>query len=84
MNHSDTMLGYARADHKKCTSILMGRCRGEQSTNRVDLKERQVDTVLGFLVGKGVGLVAQTAAFVYIYARIPQIAEMTISFHVTV
>jgi hypothetical protein len=28
-------------------------------------------------------LVAQTAAFVYIYARIPQIVEMTLSFHAT-
>ena len=34
-------------------------------------------------IGKGVALVAQTAAFVYIYARIPQIAEMTLSFHAT-
>jgi hypothetical protein len=34
-------------------------------------------------IGKGVALVAQTAAFVYIYARIPQIAERTLSFHVT-
>jgi hypothetical protein len=30
-----------------------------------------------------VALVAQTAAFVYIYARIPQIAEMTLSFYAT-
>ena len=29
-------------------------------------------------------LVAQTVAFVYIYARIPQIAEMTLSFYATV
>ena len=28
-------------------------------------------------------LVAQTTAFVYIYVRIPQIAEMTLSFHAT-
>ena len=33
---------------------------------------------------KGVALVAQTTAFVYIYARFSQIAEMTLSFHVTV
>jgi hypothetical protein len=32
-------------------------------------------------IGKGVALVARAAAFVYIYARIPQIAEMTLSFH---
>jgi hypothetical protein len=31
----------------------------------------------------GVALDAQAAAFVYIYARIPQIAEMTLSFHAT-
>jgi hypothetical protein len=30
-----------------------------------------------------VALVALAAAFVYIYARIPQIAEMTLSFHAT-
>jgi hypothetical protein len=29
-------------------------------------------------IGKGVALVARAAAFVYIYARIPQIAEMTL------
>ena len=34
-------------------------------------------------IGKGVALVAQTAAFVYIYARIPQIVEMTLSFYAT-
>jgi hypothetical protein len=34
-------------------------------------------------IGKGVALVALAAAFVYIYARIPQIAEMTLSFHAT-
>jgi hypothetical protein len=34
-------------------------------------------------IGKGVALVAQAAAFVYIYARISQIAEMTLSFHAT-
>src|SRR5271154_1720204 len=34
-------------------------------------------------IGKGVALVAQTTAFVYIYARISQIAEMTLSFHAT-
>ena len=28
-------------------------------------------------------MVARTAAFVYIYARIPQIVEMTLSFHAT-
>jgi hypothetical protein len=32
-------------------------------------------------IGKGAAPVAQTTAFVYIYARIPQIAEMTLSFH---
>src|SRR5271156_2636631 len=37
----------------------------------------------GSHIGKGVALVARTAAFVYIYARIPQIAEMTLSFHAT-
>ena len=31
---------------------------------------------------RGVVLVAQTTAFVYIYARIPQMAEMTLSFHI--
>jgi hypothetical protein len=35
-------------------------------------------------IGKGVALVAGTAAFVYIYARIPQIVEMTLSFYATV
>ena len=34
-------------------------------------------------IGMGVALDAQAAAFVYIYARIPQIAEMTLSFHAT-
>src|SRR5271170_6619737 len=34
-------------------------------------------------IGKGVALVARAAAFVYIYARIPQIAEMTLSFYAT-
>ena len=34
-------------------------------------------------IGKGVALVAQTAAFVYIYVRISQIGEMTLSFHAT-
>jgi hypothetical protein len=34
-------------------------------------------------IGKGVALVALAAAFVYIYARIPQIEEMTLSFHAT-
>src|SRR2546421_11815240 len=34
-------------------------------------------------IGNGVALVARTAAFVYIYARISQIAEMTLSFHAT-
>ena len=34
-------------------------------------------------IGKGVALVALAAAFVYIYARIPQIAEMTLSFYAT-
>jgi hypothetical protein len=37
----------------------------------------------GSHIGKGVALVAQTTAFVYIYARIPQIAKMTLSFHAT-
>ena len=31
-------------------------------------------------IGKGVALVALVATFVYIYARIPQIAEMTLKF----
>jgi hypothetical protein len=53
---------------------------------------RETDTILGQgtipepstpHIGKGVALVAQTASFVYIYARISQIAEMTLSFHVT-
>ena len=35
-------------------------------------------------IGKGAALVAQTTAFVYVYARIPQIAEMTLSFHATI
>src|SRR5947207_5870578 len=34
-------------------------------------------------IGQGVALVARTAAFVYIYARISQIAEMTLSFYAT-
>jgi len=34
-------------------------------------------------IGQGVALVAQTAAFVYIYVRISQIVEMTLSFHAT-
>ena len=34
-------------------------------------------------IGKRVALVAQAVAFVYIYARISQIAEMTLSFHAT-
>jgi hypothetical protein len=34
-------------------------------------------------IGQGVALDAQTIAFVYIYARIPQIAEMTLSFYAT-
>jgi hypothetical protein len=34
-------------------------------------------------IGKGVALVALAAAFVYIYARIPQIEEMILSFHAT-
>jgi hypothetical protein len=34
-------------------------------------------------IGQGVALVAQTAAFVYIYVRIPQIVEMTLSLHAT-
>ena len=34
-------------------------------------------------IGKGVALVALAAAFVYIYARIPQIVEMTLSFYAT-
>ena len=34
-------------------------------------------------IGREVALVARTAAFVYIYARIPQIEEMTRSFHAT-
>jgi hypothetical protein len=38
----------------------------------------------GSHIGKGVALVAQTTAFVYIYARFPQIAEMTLSFHATI
>jgi hypothetical protein len=37
----------------------------------------------GSHIGKGVALVAQTTAFVYIYARFPQIAEMTLSFDAT-
>ena len=53
---------------------------------------RETDTILGRgtipepsapRVDKGVALVAQTASFVYIYARIPQITEMTLSFYVT-
>jgi len=35
-------------------------------------------------IGQGVALVAQTAAFVYIYVRISQIVEMALSFHATV
>ena len=34
-------------------------------------------------IDKGMALVALAAAFVYIYARIPQIAEMTLSFYAT-
>ena len=34
-------------------------------------------------IGQGVALVAQTAAFVYIYVRISQIVERTLSFHAT-
>jgi hypothetical protein len=34
-------------------------------------------------IGKGVALGAQAEAFVYIYGRIPQIAEMTLSFYAT-
>ena len=35
-------------------------------------------------IGREVALVARTAAFVYIYARISQIAEMTLTISVTV
>jgi len=34
-------------------------------------------------IGKGVALVARTAAFVYKYAKISQMAEMTLSFYAT-
>src|SRR5277367_5522012 len=37
----------------------------------------------GSHIGREVALVTRTAAFVYTYARIPQIAEMTLSFHAT-
>src|SRR5271170_72664 len=37
----------------------------------------------GSHIGREVALVARTAAFVYIYARIPQTVEMTLSFHAT-
>ena len=36
-----------------------------------------------FHIGRKRALDAQAEAFVYIYARIPQIAEMTLSFHAT-
>ena len=32
-------------------------------------------------IGQGMALGAPTAAFVYMYARMPQIAEMILSFH---
>ena len=34
-------------------------------------------------IGKGVALGARAEAFVYIYGRIPQIEEMTLSFYAT-
>ena len=57
-----------------------------------DSLSRKSDTIFGqgtipepstSHIGKGVALVARTAAFVYIYARISQIAEMTLSFYAT-
>jgi len=53
------------------------------------LVSRKSDTIFGQRtvpgpstthIGKGVALDAQAEAFVYIYGRIPQIAEMTLSF----
>ena len=60
-------------------------------TSRVKLSRKSV-TILGRRsisepstphIGKEVALVARTAAFVYIYARIPQRAEMPLSFYAT-
>src|SRR2546423_1247422 len=44
---------------------------------------RTILTLSAFHIGRKVALDAQAAALVYIYARISQIAEMTLSFYVT-
>jgi hypothetical protein len=44
---------------------------------------RTILTLSAFHIGRKVALDAQAEAFVYIYARIPQIVEMTLSFHAT-
>src|SRR5271163_3565695 len=77
-------MGYGTRRHGRKTD-------GLESMKTLSLS-RKSDTIFGqgtipepstSHIGKGVALVALAAAFVYIYARIPQIAEMTLSFYAT-
>ena len=49
----------------------------------LDICLRTILTLSAFHIGRKVALDAQAAALVYIYARISQIAEMSLSFYVT-
>src|SRR5271163_4846550 len=77
-------MGYGTRRHGRKTD-------GLESMKTLSLS-RKSDTIFGqgtipepstSHIGKRVALVALAAAFVYIYARIPQIAEMTVSFYAT-
>jgi hypothetical protein len=58
-------------------------CHVEQTPHLFHICLRTILKPTALHIGRGVALDAQVAAFVYIYATISQIAEMTLSFYAT-
>jgi hypothetical protein len=63
--------------------IIMMDCHGNQMPYLSHICFRTILKPTAFHIGRKRALDAQAAAFVYIYARIPQIAEIHTSFYAT-
>jgi hypothetical protein len=81
MRLSDIHLSQVCIFHRHAS--LIGVCHENQIPYLLHICFKTILTRSAFHIGRKVALDAQAAAFVYIYARISQIAEMTLSFYVT-
>src|SRR5271155_5487282 len=72
------------SDSKDQKKIVNCACHVEQTPHLFHICLRTILTLSAFHIGRKVALDAQAAAFVYIYARSSQIAEMRLSFYATV